>query len=349
MKPKLLFIKHKNFNARTVDNDIEILKDRYDVTMYEVNTTKGFSFFSELIKEFFFLFFNIYKYRIIFIWFADYHSLLPVFFSKLSGGFSAVNIGGYDADEILIGKPKSIKARFRKLCVKYTVKKCTKIFPVSNVIKSYLERVVPPEKCETVFCCINTGRFSAEENTGKKENLIITVGGGGEFIKEAKRKRLDFFISLGEEFTKRHPGYKAKFYLVGHNKGTATYNYLKELIKSPSIEIKPLTASIEELVSYYRRASVYMQLSFYEAFGIAQIEAMYYGCIPVSNGGGAIPDVVGNAGFVIKDYDLEKYIAAIKEVLDGKHENLRNEAKKRVAENFTLQVRKEKLLDALPH
>jgi len=349
LKLKLLFIKHKEFNARTVDNDIEILRDRYDVTMYEVNTTKGMSFFTALFKQFFFLFFNIYKYRIVFIWFADYHSLLPVFFAKLTGAFSAVNIGGYDADEILIGIPKSLKAKFRKFCVKYTVKKCTKLFPVSDVIKSYLESVVPPGKCETMYCCVNTGKFSDEGKTGKKENLIVTVGGGGIFVKEAKRKRLDFFISLGEEFTKRYPGYKAKFYLIGHNEGTATYSWLKELIKSPSIEIRPMTKSIDELVSYYKSASVYMQLSYYEAFGIAQIEAMYYGCIPVSNSGGAMPEVVQNAGFIIKDYDMDKYIGAIKEILDGKHENLRNEARIRVRKNFTLEARKEKLLNALPH
>jgi glycosyltransferase involved in cell wall biosynthesis len=348
LKPKLLFIKHKYFNARTVDNDIEILRDAYDIKMYEVNTTKGFGFFTALFKQFFFLIFNIYKYRIVFIWFADYHSFLPVFFAKLSGGFSAVNIGGYDADEILTGKPKSLKTRFRKFCVKYTVKKCTRLFPVSDVIKSYLESVVPEGKCETIYCCVNTDKFSEEEKIGKKENLVITVGGGGEFVKEAKRKRLDFFISLGEEFNKRYPKYKAKFYLIGHNEGTNTYTYLKELIKSASIEIKPMTKSIDELVSYYRRASIYMQLSYYEAFGIAQIEAMLYGCIPVSNPGGAVPEIIGDAGFIIKDYDIEKYISAIKEILDGKRENLRNKARERVLEKFTLRARKEKLLNALP-
>ncbi len=345
----LLFIKHKDFNARTVVNDLDILKDTYSVKMYEVNTAKGLSFFTALIAEFFYLLFNIYRYKIVFIWFADYHSFLPVFFAKLSGKFSAVNIGGYDADEILIGEPKSLKAKFRKFCVKYTVKNCTKLFAVSDVIKSYLAQAVPPAKCETIYCCVNTTNFNADDNTVKKENLIITVGGGGEFIKEAERKRLDYFISLGEEFTKRYPEYNARFYLIGHDEGTPVYNWLKNLIKSDAIELKPMTRSVNELTDYYRRAAVYMQLSYYEAFGIAQIEAMLYGCIPVSNAGGAIPEIIGETGFIIKDYDTEKYIGIIKEILDGKHERLRDDARKRVLEKFTLEARKEKLLDSLPH
>jgi glycosyltransferase involved in cell wall biosynthesis len=233
--------------------------------------------------------------------------------------------------------------------VKYSVKYCSNLFPFSDVIKSYLEQAVSPDKCETIYCCINTGIFKPEEQLPNKENLIITIGGGGEFIKEAQRKRLDYFIDIGEEFNKRFPGYNAKFYLVGHNEGTNTYNYLRGLIKSPNVELKPVTKSIQEITGYYKRASVYMQLSYYEAFGIAQIEAMLYGCIPVSYSGGAIPEIVGNAGFIINNYDKEEYLRIIKEILDGKHEVLRYLTRKRVLENFTIEARKAKLLNALPH
>jgi glycosyltransferase involved in cell wall biosynthesis len=343
----LLFIHHKDITARWIDNDIQILSNSYKIKEYAVNITKRLGFFTSLLKQFFYLLFNTRKYKILFIWFADYHSLLSVFFSKLYGKKCVINIGGYDADEILIGEAKSLKSKFRKFCVKYSVKNCTKLFAVSEVIKSYLLTDVPESKCEVIYNCVNTDSFKPEAKPAEKENLIVTVGGGGEFIKEAKRKRLDFFIELGGEFNKRYPDYKAKFYLIGHDEGTNTYNYLKELITSPNIEIKPMTKSIDELVDYYKRASVYMQLSFYEAFGIAQVEAMLYGCIPVSNSGGAIPEVVGDSGFIIKNYDKEIYISIIKEILDKKHEQLRDRAKERALENFTLTARKRKLIEEL--
>src|SRR5207247_6663142 len=105
--------------------------------MYEVNTTKTFSFFFVLVMQFYFLMFNIYKFKIVFIWFADYHSLLPVFFSRLFNKKCVINIGGYDADEILNGTPRSIKEKFRKFCVSYSVRNSAKLIPVSGVIKKH--------------------------------------------------------------------------------------------------------------------------------------------------------------------------------------------------------------------
>jgi glycosyltransferase involved in cell wall biosynthesis len=341
LNPSLLFIKHKDFNARTVDNDLNILKDNYDITLKNINTTKGIGFITSLVSQLLYLLFFIHKFKIVFIWFADYHSFLPVFFAKLFGKICILNIGGYDADEILISEPLTLKSKFRKFCVKYSVKNTTKLLPVSDVIKKYLVQEVPESRCITVYCCVDTKLFKNENY--EKENLIITVGGGGKFIKEADRKRLDFFIEVGNEFNSEYPEYDAKFYLIGHNKDSETYKYLFPLIKSPNIELKPITGSSDELNEYYRKASIYMQLSYYESFGIAQIEAMFNGCIPVSNNGGAIAEVVGDAGFIIKDFDKDKYIQTIKEILDKNHENMRDKAKNRVFQNFTLEKRKEKL------
>ncbi len=343
----LLFIKHKDFNARTVENDISILSKKYSVKLYEVNTTKGISFFTALLKQYFFLLFNIYRYKIIFIWFADYHSLIPVFFAKLTGKVSVINIGGYDADEILIGTPKSLKGKFRKFCVKYSVLNATKLLPVSDVIKSLLETAISAEKCETVYCCIDTVKFPPPERIPFKENIIVTVGGGGAFIKEAKRKRLDFFIELGNKFNELYPAYNAKFYAIGHNPETDTYKYLTQFIKSPNVELKPSTKSVKELIEYYEKASIYMQLSYYEAFGIAQVEAMLYGCIPLSNPGGAIKEVIADSGFTVNDYNMGEYIQITKEILDKRHDELRLMASQRAATTFSLQKRKDKLLNIL--
>ena len=343
----LLFIKHKGFNARTVENDVSILSEKFSVKMYEVNTSKGIGFFTAFIKQFWWLLFFIYRYKVIFIWFADYHSLLPVFFAKLTGKFSVINIGGYDADEILIGKPHSFKDKFRKFCVVYSVKNCSKLLPVSGIMKGYLEKAVSPDKCETVYCCVDTGMFPPPAEIPVKENIIITVGGGGAFIKEAKRKRLDLFIQLGNEFCQKYPEYNAQFFAIGHNAGSETYSYLLPMIKNKNVELKPATGSIDELISYYKKASVYMQLSFYEAFGIAQVEAMMYGCIPLSNPGGAIKEVIGNAGFTVENYDIDKYLQLIKEILDKKHEGLRLSAQKRAEQNFSLEARRIKLLEIL--
>ena len=342
----LLFIKHKNFNARTVDNDILILSKEYKVRMYEVNTSKGFGFFLALFKEFFWLLVNIHRYKVLFIWFADYHSIFPVFFSKFFNKTCVINVGGYDADEILTGNPSTLKDKLRKFCVKYSLKNASALLPVSNVIKGYLEKDSGNKNINTMYCCIDTTKFIPAA-IPVKENIVVTVGGGGEFIKEAKRKRLDYFIALGEEFNKRFPEYNARFFAIGHNPGNPVHNFLSELVVSDRVVLKPSTKSIEELVQYFSSASVYMQLSYYEAFGIAQVEAMLYGCIPVSNPGGAIAEVIGNTGFTIKDYDTDEYIRILKEIFDKKHENLRIKAQERAIKNFSLEARENALLPFL--
>src|SRR5207247_6894113 len=103
--------------------------------MYEVNTTKTFSFFFVLVMQFYFLLFNIYKFKIVFIWFADYHSLLPVFFSRLFNKKCVINIGGYDADEILTGTPRSVKEKLRAFCGSCSVRLSGKVITVSVIIK----------------------------------------------------------------------------------------------------------------------------------------------------------------------------------------------------------------------
>lgn len=346
MKPRLLFIKHKDFNARTVDNDIKILSEKFTVTIQNVNTTKSIEFFYSLFKQFVWIAFNIRKFKLIYIWFADYHSVLPIFFSMIFRKISVLNIGGYDADEILISKPSNLKEKFRKFCVKYSMKHCTRMFPVSGVIKNYLNKYGFGNKSEVIYCCVDD-RIFPTETIPVKENIIITIGGGGKFIKEALRKRLDLFIQIGEEFNRKFPEYNARFFLIGHDPGSNTYEYLSKIITDKNVQLKPFTRTPQELIEYLRPASVYMQLSYYEAFGIAQIEAMMYGAIPLSNPGGAIAEVVGDSGFLVKDYNIDEYIRLLKEILDGKHEILRNKARQKVISNFTIDVRRNKLLNTI--
>lgn len=344
-KPPLLFIKHIDFTARTVDYDLKILSEKYNITFKNINAVKGLNFYLALISQFFYLLFFIYRFKIVFIWFADYHSFLPILFSRIFRKTSILNIGGYDAASVLVEDADTLPKKLRKFCVKYSIKNATKLLAVSTMMEKNVLDYYPKADCKVVYCCIDPLLF--ENDISEKENLIITVGGGGKFIEEALRKRLDFFIELGNLFNEKYPEYNAKFCIIGHNENSNTYKYLLPFIKSKNVELKPMTKSINELNNYYKKASVYMQLSYWESFGIAQIEAMLNGCIPVSNDEGAVPEIVGDAGFLIKNFDKDIYIQKIKDILDKKYEPLRKKVKQRVLENFTFEIRKIKLNEIL--
>lgn len=346
MKPRLLFIKQTNFNARTVENDIAILSEKYLVKLYETNTTKGYSFYTAFIKQFFYLLFNIHRFKIIFIWFGDYHSFLPVIFGRIFGKKTYLCLGGYDAHWIIPDKPANFKARIRKFCVFQSVKKATMLFPVSNWLAGFVDNVADKNKIKVAYCCVDADKISSDNSIFEKENLILTVGGGG-FLYETKRKKLDFFIETGNFFYRNFPDVQANFLLIGHNEGTETFNYLKKLIKSPNIKIIPVINDPVKLQIYFQRAKVYCQFSEYEAFGIAIIEAMLNKTIPIVNNGGAMPEVINGTGLIVENYNKEITANMIKNILDGKYDYLMDKARQRVTENFTIDNRKEILFQYL--
>jgi glycosyltransferase involved in cell wall biosynthesis len=248
-------------------------------------------------------------------------------------------LGGYDAHWIVPDKTNTLKEKFRKFCVLKSIKYASVILPVSNWLAGFVKHLKSEDQIRVAYCCVNP-RYLNDEKNPLKENWVLTVGGGG-FLYETKRKKLDFFIEVGNYFSKSFPEYNAKFVLIGHNKDEITYNYLINFIKSPNVTILPPINDTAVLKEYFSKAKIYCQFSEYESFGIAVIEAMLNKTIPVVYNGGAMPEVVGDTGIVINDYDIKKTALIIKDIFDGKHDGLKAKTKQRVIDNFTTSSRKE--------
>jgi glycosyltransferase involved in cell wall biosynthesis len=102
----------------------------------------------------------------------------------------------------------------------------------------------------------------------------------------------------------------------------------------------------EELQSYMRRASVYVQASAHEAFGMAVAEAMLRGCVPVVSDRGALPEVVWDCGVIVPFGDAEATAAGIRAAL-SRREELARRAHDRIKSSFSLPARRRQLIDAL--
>jgi len=74
--------------------------------------------------------------------------------------------------------------------------------------------------------------------------------------------------------------------------------------------------SDEELVRLYNRATLVAVPSLYEGFGLPAGEAMACGAPVVATTGGALPEVVGDAGLTVPPQDPEALAAAIETLLD---------------------------------
>jgi hypothetical protein len=80
-----------------VEQDYKILSEKYKVDKYHyIHSKRTFIFFYQFLRQFFFLLFRGWKNDAFLIWFADYHSFLPVLFARIFSKKSAIVVGGYD-------------------------------------------------------------------------------------------------------------------------------------------------------------------------------------------------------------------------------------------------------------
>jgi glycosyltransferase involved in cell wall biosynthesis len=102
-----------------------------------------------------------------------------------------------------------------------------------------------------------------------------------------------------------------------------------------------LTGWVEQEVlnSHMRQASVYVQASAHEGFGMSVAEAMLAGCIPVTTRAGALPEVVDDAGVQVEMADPARLAGAIREAL-AMDVDARERARRHVLEHFGLDVRR---------
>lgn len=65
------------------------------------------------------------------------------------------------------------------------------------------------------------------------------------------------------------------------------------------------------------QAQLYVQPSSYEGFGLAVVEAMASGCVPVVSPSGALPEVVGDEGILVAGRSAEDFAREILQQLDN--------------------------------
>ena len=76
----------------------------------------------------------------------------------------------------------------------------------------------------------------------------------------------------------------------------------------------------EEFADYYAKATVAIVPSLYEGFGIPAAEAMACGVPLITTSGGALPEVVGNAGMIVPPADTSALTKAITQLLNNPDE-----------------------------
>nr|WP_303715906.1 glycosyltransferase family 4 protein [Methanoculleus marisnigri] len=261
-----------------------------------------------------------------FSWFAHNHTYLAVMAARLMGKKSLVVVGGYEvAKEPEIGYGALLDPGMAKK-IRYIIENADCILAVSEFSRREILQVAGPRRIETVYNGIDTSVFSPG---GRKENIVLTVC----FVstENIRLKGLDTFIDAARHLP------EVRFVLLGR----ALDDALETLKRGAPDNVEFVGAVGQgELIEWYRRAKVYCQISYRESFGVALAEAMSCECVPVVTDRGALPEVVGDLGFVIPYADTRATVDAISRALIS---DAGPAARKRVCDTFSVEQREQEL------
>jgi glycosyltransferase involved in cell wall biosynthesis len=220
----------------------------------------------------------------------------------------------------------------RQLKRSVTVSQCTK----RDIADAF---DLPAASIKIAPCGIDTDLFRPMPGIRKRPFRVITTSSSGDPL-----KGLAFLLRAVAEIKKTRSIELIAISPVKNN------GYIEKLVKRLNIkkEVKFFSGiDSEELVRHYNKASVAVVPSLYEGFGLPAGEAMACGVAFISTDGGALPEIVGNAGIKVPKSDARALKEAMLFLFDNKAEAKRYGAAglSRIEVNFTWQKTAEKTID----
>lgn len=304
------------------DRDIEILKSAAEITTFD-NFPSSFQKTLEIFKK-------LPKCDLVYIWFMGKHAVLPLILAKILKKRVILVAGGWDVancPEIDYGLMRSsiLRPILKKLFYLPDL-----IFSISNSNhQELLHNVgVNQEKTRMIYLGLDDKRDSLSQ---KKEKIVITIGEVNQ--SNLKRKGLENFVRAAGSLP------DIPFVLIGQWAEDGAVDFLKNIATSNVLFTGHL--SRQELDAWLRKATVYAQLSYHEAFSCAVAEAMLHECVPVVTDRYALPEVVGDAGYLVPFGDLFKTVDAIKKALNDHGTGRR--ARERILNIFPSEFRRQKM------
>lgn len=231
--------------------------------------------------------------------------------------------------------PLGIKGRINLFLQKNSLKNCSYFITDSQKskedIKKYLmlkdEKITPILlAADKNFKVLNdTQLLRVKRKYRLPENFLLYVGDANWI------KNLPFLIE-GFKSISANPRFEnLKLVLVGgvFLKNVENINHpelyslkrVNKMINQYQLEgkiLKPGNIDGEELVSFYNLATIYVQPSLYEGFGLPILQAFCCGTPVVSSNGGSLPEVGGKAAVYFDSTNLTQFESIITEILENK-------------------------------
>ncbi len=199
---------------------------------------------------------------------------------------------------------------------------------------------IPRERFRIVPNGIDTARFHPLPGVPREVGRIITTNSA-----DTPLKGLAYLLRAVAEVRRIRP---IALTVIGQpKKNGRIVRMIRDLDLGDAVRFTGRISSTE-FVRQYARASLAVVSSLYEGFGLPAGEAMACGVPVVSTTGGALPEVVGDAGLLVPPEDHRALAAAITELLEHRERAnaLGRAGYERVLKKFTWQRAAEKTVAA---
>lgn len=321
-RPRILFVHSRSASFVAIDR--EILAERYEIE--DLQQPGRVPNLLRVVPA-------VLRADLVFGWFASWHTFLPITLAWLLRKPSVQIVGGFDTasmPEIGFGYQQG---GLRRRASRWIMRRATRLVTNSEYSRSEIAANTPVSANEvTVVHHGVPDRFGELDLERPRERIALTVGpvdegtlvqkGHQPFVEAARHLPDVRFVFVGKPLDGAIDRLRA---LAGDN-----------------VEFAGWVAD-DELERIYARASVYVQPSRHEGFGLAVAEAMLAGCIPVVMDVTAMPEVVGDAGVLISSQDSDAVADGIRRALAlGPAGHAR--ARRRILDEFPLEARRARIL-----
>ena len=322
MKKRVLYVHSRKASFVAIDR--EILATDYEVEdLYQPGRVPNLPR----------IFGSVLRADLVFGWFASWHTFFPVTLAWLLRKPSVQVVVGFDTANMPDIGYGYQQGGLRRWASRWIMRRASRLITNSNYSRTEIaaNTPIPPERVTVVHHGV-PDPFGSLDVAGGREPLAITVG--HLVTTTLMQKGHQPFVEAARHLP------EVRFVFVGKAHDDAI-EHLRSLA-GPNVEFTGWLSD-DELEAIYLRASVYVQASRHEGFGLAVAEAMLAGCVPVVMDVTAMPEVVDGAGILLDSQDPEAVAAGIREALElGPEAHVR--ARRRILEAFPMEGRREGIL-----
>ena len=202
----------------------------------------------------------------------------------------------------------------------FSYRKATKIITISHSTQNDIVRVlkIPKEKITVIHNGVDE-KFKIKVSAGKIKEVKAKYKIPGDYILHIgtlePRKNLGFLIDAFSKAIADRKNQSLNLVVTG-KRGWYFEDLFEKVAKLGLKEKVIFTGYVDEddKAALYQGARIFAFPSLYEGFGLPPLEAMVSGIPVISSDTSSMPEVVGDAGILLKPNNLEGWVKAITKI-----------------------------------